>query len=131
MPKQERLPTNARKPGILALLGNPTPMRDLLTQLRQLGMQVDVASGLAEARTAFFGSGGHDCLVIGPDVRPGIAARVAASLRAVDPDLPLACFQAQPARTERRAGDAVLAFHPSSRAGTGALLRFLQALRLR
>jgi len=106
-------------------------MQSLLSHLRQLGMQVDVANGLADARSAFFGSGGHDCLVIGPDVPPGIAAKVATSLREVDPELPLACFQAPPARTERRSGDAVLGFHPSSRAGTGALLRFLQALRLR
>lgn len=129
MPKQVRLPTNARQPGILALLGNPTPMEALLTHLRQLGMHVDVTHDLAGARTLFFGQGGHDCLVIAPDVRPGVAASVTTSLRAIDPDLPMATFGA--ARPERRVNDAVLGFHPGSRAGTGALVRFLRSLRLR
>jgi hypothetical protein len=131
MPKQVRLPTNDRLPGILALLGNPTPMQSLLAHLRQLGMHVDVAQDLAGARSLFFGNGGHDCLVIAPDVRPGIAAQVAASLRSVDPQLPLARFAADQATSDRKANDAVLAFHPGSRAGTGALVRFLRSLRLR
>lgn len=107
-------------------------MQPLLQHLRQLGMHVDVARDVADARTLFFGAGGHDCLVIGPDVRPGLASQVLQALRGVDPQLALATFgpslgaQAMPARC------AVLAaFHPGSRAGTGALVRFLRAMRLR
>lgn len=106
-------------------------MQPLLAHLRQLGMHVDVATGIADARTLFFGTGGHDCLVIAPDVRPGVANQVAQSLRAIDPGLPLATFGGGLAGQPRRAHDAVLALHPGSRAGTGALVRFLRALRLR
>jgi hypothetical protein len=106
-------------------------MQPLLAHLRELGMRVDVATDVADARALFFGTGGHDCLVIAPDVRPGVAARVAQSLRAVDPELPLATFGGELAGSVRRARDAVLALHPGSRAGAGALVRFLRALRLR
>ncbi len=106
-------------------------MQALLRQLAEAGIRVDVASDLAAARTLFFGAGGHDCLVVAPDVRPALAAQVLHSLRSVDPDLPAATFGrpqggARPARTAILAG-----FHPSSRAGAGALLRFLRALDLR
>ncbi|MBZ0150802.1 MAG: hypothetical protein K8J09_04660 [Planctomycetes bacterium] len=121
-----------RQPGILALLADPTPMQALLTHLRSLGITVDVASGLAEARRLFFGAGGHDCLVVGPDVRPAIASRVLASLRTVDPELATATFGPEVSRDRAPTRTAVLAgFHPSSRAGQGALLRFLRTLRLR
>jgi hypothetical protein len=126
------VPEPVRQVGVLALLGNPTPMQPLLAHLRGLGMQVDTVADLAEARTAFFGSGGHDCLVVAPDVRPGIAAQVAGSLRAVDPELPMATFGPALGQRPRRGRDAMLAsYHPSSRAGTGALVRFLRGVRLR
>lgn len=132
LPKQARLPTNDRQPGVLALLGNPTPMEPLLAHLRQLGMQVDVVTDLADARCRFFGAGGHDCLVIAPDVKPGVASQVARSLRSVDPELPMATFGPELGGPTRRAHEAVLAgFHPSSRAGTGALVRFLRSMRRR
>jgi hypothetical protein len=126
-----RLP-NDRQPGVLLLLGDPAPLRPLLEHLRQLGVHVDVAADLAGARALFFSTGGHGCLVIGPDVRPGVAARVARSLRAVDPQLPLATFGPGLGVRPRPARDAVLAgFHPASRAGTGALVRFLRAVGVR
>ncbi len=122
--------TNERQPGILALLGNPTPMQPLLAHLRQLGMHIDVTTDLAGARSMFFAAGGHDCLLIAPDVRPGLASQVAQTLRSVDPDLPMASFAGElPAH--RRANDAVLALHPGARAGTGACVRYLRSLRLR
>ena len=111
------------------LLAEPATMQPLRTHLQQLGIQVDAVEDLAAARTAFFGAGGHDCLVVAPDVRPGLALRVFESLRAVDPDLAMASFgpklgdEARPARQARLA-----AFHPGSRAGTGALLRFLRTM---
>ena len=121
-----------RQPGVLLLLADPAPLQPLLTQLQQVGMQVDLASDLATARTLFFASGGHDCLVIAPDVRPGIASQVVHSLRSVDPDLPMATFGPDLGGPTRPSLHAILSgFHPSSRAGTGALLRFLRAMRLR
>jgi hypothetical protein len=122
------LPTD-RQPGVLLLLGDPVPMQPLLQQLRRLGMHVDVAADLVGARALFFSTGGHDCLVVGPDVRPGVAARVARSLRSVDPELPMATFGPQLGGAGRPARNAVLAgFHPGSRAGAGALVRFLRAV---
>jgi hypothetical protein len=126
------LPTNDRQPGVLLLLGDPLPMRPLLQHLQRLGMHVDVASDLAGARSLFFTTGGHDCLVVAPDVRPGVAARVARSLRSVDPELPMATFGPELGGSPRPARRAQLAgFHPGSRAGTGALVRFLRAVGLR
>lgn len=107
-------------------------MQALLQQLQAEGIAVDVATSLADARQLFFGAGGHDCLVVAPDVRPGLASQVWQSLRTVDPELPTATFGPDlrrpeaPSRTARLAG-----FHPSSRAGAGALLRFLRGLQRR
>jgi hypothetical protein len=120
------------KPGILALLADPTPMQPLLSHLHGLGHAIDVVVDLAGARTSFFSSGGHDCLVIAPDVRPGLASQVVQSLRAVDPELPMATFgpglngEPKPSRLT-----VLAAFHPGSRAGTGAFLRFLGSVRAR
>jgi hypothetical protein len=118
--------------GVLTLLDDPAPIQPLLVELRSHGICVDVARDLVDARALFFGAGGHDCLVIAHDVRPGLASRVLQSLRTVDPELPTATFgpavqqPASPLRTARLAG-----FHPGSRAGAGALLRFLRALSRR
>lgn len=115
---------------VLALLGDPRPMQALLATLRDQAIEVDVATSLADARRVFFGAGGHDCLVLGPDVTPGLASRVVHSLRAVDPELPTASFgpdvreDAACSRTAALAG-----YHPGSRAGAGALLRFLGEIR--
>ncbi|MBX3462536.1 MAG: hypothetical protein KF830_05165 [Planctomycetes bacterium] len=117
---------------VLTLVQDPAPMQPLLRQLRSHGIGVDVAHDLAGARTLFFGAGGHDCLVIGPDVGPGLANRVLESLRSVDPLLPTASFAAPPPHAPSPLRTARLAaFHPGSRAGLGALLRFLRALTRR
>jgi hypothetical protein len=121
-----RLPPE-RRLDVLAICGSRTPMHTLLLQLEKAGFGVDVATDLTEARRAFFGSGGHHCVVVGPDVPPGLAGMVVKSLRKVDPELPAATFGPRlenvPVRTAMLA-----AFHPGSRAGLGALLRFLREL---
>jgi hypothetical protein len=122
---------NERQPGILALLADPAPMRPLLSHLQGLGIVVDVVNDLASARASFFSSGGHDCLVIAPDVRPGIASQVAQSLRSVDPELPMATFGPAVGDNAKSRLAMLAAFHPGSRAGTGAFLRFLHGVRLR
>ena len=122
-------PYDERKPlQVLALTAHPKPMQALLTALRQSGIEVDVASDLQAARSSFFKAGGHDCLVIAPDVRPGMINQVVKSLGHVAPELAMATFGANLSeraviRTAQLGG-----FHPSSRAGQGALLRFLQNL---
>lgn len=113
---------------MLALLADPTPMQALLEQLRATGICVDTADDLQAARSRFFGAGGHDCVVFAPDVQPGLVQRVVASLAALDPGVAVATFGPDPGR-QRPARTAHLAgFHPGSRAGQGALLRFLRGL---
>lgn len=115
---------------VLTLLGDRLPMEALLRELDSQGFRVDVAHTLGDARALFFGAGGHDCLVVAPDVGPGLASKVLNSLRTVDPELPTASFgpslrgKEAPTRTAHLAG-----FHPGSRAGAGALLRFLRNLQ--
>ena len=118
-----------RRLEILALLGDPRPMQPLLRQLRDRQIQVDVAKGLSDAQKLFFGTGGHDCLVVGPDIGPGLATRVLRSLRSVDPALATATFGPDIREDADKSRTAMLtAFHPGSRAGAGALLRFLAGI---
>lgn len=115
--------------GVLLLLNDPLPMQPLLLHLRSHGFSVDLANDLASAQRLFFGAGGHDCLVVAPDVRPGLVGQVLQSLRTVDPKLPTATFGPGLQRRSSSIRTAMLAaFHPGSRAGTGALLRFLRGL---
>ncbi|MBL8748861.1 MAG: hypothetical protein JNK78_06860 [Planctomycetes bacterium] len=118
-----------RRIDVLALLDDPAPMEPLLLELRSHGICVDIAHDLAQARRLFFGAGGHDCLVVAPDVRPGLATQVLQSLRTVDPRLPSATFGPDLHHKQTPLRSAMLAaFHPGSRAGAGALLRFLRTL---
>lgn len=125
------MPSPARQLGVLFLLGDPTPVQPLLVQLRSLGLSIDTAVDGQDARTTFFAAGGHDCLVIAPDVRPGIARSVVQSLRGLDPELPMATFGPAVTGGARSNRVNLASYHPASRAGTGALLRFLRTLRLR
>lgn len=102
-------------------------MQALLRSLREGGFHIDVACDLGSARQVFFAAGGHDCIVIGPDVAPGIADAVVGSLREVDPDLPAVTYGRELGKT-KQARTATLHLHPGSRAGAGALLRFLHEL---
>jgi hypothetical protein len=114
--------------GVLALLGDPRPMQALLAVLREVGLQVDVVIDLRDARTTFFGAGGHDCLVVGPDVKPGLALRVANSLSQLSPKLAMATFGPQLNEQSMNRTVRLGSLHPSSRAGQGALIRFLKSL---
>jgi hypothetical protein len=122
-----RLPPE-RRFDLLAVLADERPMQALLRQLRESGFGIDVASDLAAARQVFFSAGGHHGVLIGPDVAPGIAGAVVVSLREVDPALPAVTFGPALGADAPRSRTAQLVFHPSSRAGLGALLRFLREL---
>ena len=117
-----------RNTGVLLLQDDPRPMQALKDALEREALEVDVVAGLADARASFYRAGGHGCLVVGPGVAPGLAQQVAAALRGLDPRLAVATFgpamrHIGPTRVAHLA-----AFHPSSRAGQGALLRFLLTL---
>jgi hypothetical protein len=117
-----------RRIDLLAVVGDARPMQALLDALMGQGFAVDVARDLATARTAFFGSGGHHCVVFGPDVSPGTAGAIARSLREVDPELPAVSFGPAIDEAGRESRTESLRLHPGSRAGQGALLRFLREL---
>lgn len=122
-------PIDVRPLGVLALLDDPVPLEPLVLHLRSQGFHVDTVRDLAGARASFFGAGGHDCLVVAHDVRPGVATAVLQSLRTVDPDLPTATFGPDPGpRRPNRRTARLSGFHPGSRAGVGALVRFLRSL---
>jgi hypothetical protein len=125
-PRTLRLPPEKRC-DLLALLADERPMQALLRSLREGGFHIDVACDLGSARQVFFAAGGHDCIVIGPDVAPGIADAVVGSLREVDPELPAVTYGRELGKT-KQARTATLHLHPGSRAGAGALLRFLHEL---
>ncbi|MAD34158.1 MAG: hypothetical protein CMJ88_10415 [Planctomycetes bacterium] len=110
----------------ILLLDEAGSMAPLHAMLETLGLSVDRASDLAEARTAFFGAGGHDCLVIGPGVSPGLARKVSNALADIDPNMSFATFGPHLRDTARARTARLSSYHPGSRAGQGALLRFLQ-----
>ena len=110
----------------ILLLENTVSMMPLRDMLEEMGVSVDRASGLADARSAFFGAGGHDCLVIGPGVSPGLARKVSTALAEIDPSLSFATFGPQLPEAARARTARLGSYHPGSRAGQGALLRFLQ-----
>lgn len=103
-------------------------MQSLLGHLQRNGFTVDVARDLAAARRMFFGSGGHRFVLVGPDVAPGLAGAIVHSLRAVDPELPAITFGPAVDRGTPSTRTTTVGFHPGSRAGAGALLRFLHDL---
>ena len=122
------MPNEARRAGVLLLQDDPRPTQGLKQAPEREAVHVDVAVGLADARATFYRAGGHSCLVVGPDITPGVAQRVATSLRSLDPQLAIATF-GPPLRHLGVVRVAHLnAYHPSSRAGQGALMRFLLTL---
>jgi hypothetical protein len=121
-----------RRLDILALTRDARPMRSLLALLRRNGCDVDVVADLEAACGAFCGVGGHQILLVGPDVPEAVAQQVVRALRQVDPGLPAASFGPRWSACPGPAPNAVLAgLHPSSRAGAGALLRWMRGLRER
>lgn len=104
-------------------------MRALLAHLRRQGCGIDTAHDLAECRAAFFRAGGHQLLVVGPDVAISVAEQAVRCLRALDPKLLACTFGPRCSGLEQPARSAVLSgLAPGSRAGFGALMRWLRGL---
>ncbi len=122
-----RLPPE-RRLDLLALVSSPEPLKGLLTSLEEMGFRIDLAEDAQSARLAFFQSGGHQILLLAPDVPPGIARQVLGSLQNLDPDLPVIAYGDCLTRKPLPPGVTALRFHPSSRAGLGALLRVMKKL---
>ena len=122
-----RLPPN-RHLDLLALVGSPEPLAGLLATLQRMGFGVDLARELRAAQSTFFQSGGHELLVLAPDVAPGLARQVLDSLRQVDPDLAVITYGSALSRNLLPLGVTSLTLHPSSRAGLGAFLSVVRKL---
>lgn len=98
----------------------------LLASLQRTGAVVDLAHDLAQARAVFLARGGHGWLVLLPDVMPALAAEAAHDLRALDDRLHVVVFGVEQLRDCQAARTVRLhAYHPSSRAGIGAVLKLI------
>lgn len=111
---------------VLALQGRDASLTRLAEALRDRGIHVDLVATLTELRHAFFQRGGHDALLIGPDVAAGAARRAIDCLTEVDDGVRVLAFGQRTARLHRQA-EVIATFHPSSRAALGAVLRLLPA----
>ncbi len=102
----------------------------LCSALEQQGIAIDVAGSPAQARDLFLHRGGHRLLVLGPDAGSGMAQQVAHALRSVDPELPVVAFGHGFRDTGIKGLTRIPDFHPSSRAGIGAVLKVIHGLGL-
>lgn len=100
----------------------------LCSALEQQGIAIDVAGSTEQARDLFLDRGGHRLLVVGPDTGAGMAQQVAHALRSVDPQLPVVAFGQSFRDTRIKWLTRIPDFHPSSRAGIGAVLKVIQGL---
>jgi hypothetical protein len=119
---------------VLALQGALASLGTLATGLRQAGLRVDLVEDLEQLRDAFFSRGGHDALLVGPDVHGPVARRAIECLAEIDQAVQILVFGSRcgpehdagtPSSVARAVSQAT-AFHPSSRAGLGAVLRLLR-----
>jgi len=99
-------------------------MRTLLDGLRTLGFEIDEVHDLAGMRAAFFRSGGHRTLLLGPGLSPALAARASADLLAIDPELRVLAFGEHPRGTLPAAVARLQAHHPATRGALAAVLRW-------
>ncbi len=90
-------------------------------------MLLDVAGSMCDLRTAFFSRGGHEVFIVMPDVPVSLAERAVQALRELDSDVSVVVFgsglrHAELPGTVHRCPE----FHPTSRAGIGAVLRAVE-----
>ncbi len=118
-----------RRPEALALCGREPELAALVHALREAGLGVEIVTSLIELRQAFFRAGGHDVLILGPDLPAPIAARAARSLRALDGGLMILAFGELPRNLLPADAVRLQAHHPASRAAARAVLRAVAARR--
>jgi hypothetical protein len=113
---------------VLVMCGVAARAQRLLASLQRAGAAVDLAGDLGQARERFLARGGHDWLVLLPDVPPALATEAVHDLRALDARLRVVVFGSGQLRECNAARVVRLqAYHPSSRAGIGAVLKLLVA----
>ncbi len=103
-------------------------LQGLCDALKAEDSRIDLVGSVQDAQEAFFRSGGHRFLIIGPDVSPGLAMQISHSLRRVDPNISILVFGPDLLRQEKKEGlTRIPSFHPCSRAGIGAVLKATRA----
>jgi hypothetical protein len=114
---------------LLAVTTVPASLAGLATALGEQEIPIDLVSDLRGARRSFLHRGGHRMLLLAPDLAPATALRITQSLLAVDPTVRVVVFGRELLRQQ---GDRVFrrlaSYHPSSRAGIGAVLRVVKEL---
>ena len=116
-------------PELLVVSASEPTMAALIEALDAHGVSADLVHALPEARNTFLARGGHQLLVLAPDLSPAIMRQISASLTRVDPTLSVVAFEepgssgpAGPGSPRR------ILYHPSSRAAVGAVLKALHNL---
>jgi hypothetical protein len=111
---------------VLALSSAPQTLTALRRALLEAGFRWTRAATLADAQAAFLAMGGQDGLIIAPDASPSVAEQVVLSLRRLDPRLPVLVFGRDLLRGCTALGRVhrLPEYHPASRAGVGAVLKW-------
>lgn len=115
---------------ILTIQSRSADWPQLAAELEQRRCTVDTVESFAEACEMFFVRGGHDLVVVGPDVPPSIARDCVRGLHTVDPNLPFIVFGDLALRGISVDGQLhrLRDFHPASRAGVVAVWRIATTL---
>jgi hypothetical protein len=122
--------SDERVPEIVVLCRSGFRVEPLRRELERHGLRFDVARSLEELRSAFFRRGGHDLLLLTPDLSPNFAERAADAVHDLDPNVAVVAFGRELGRaTFRGIVTRLPEFHPASRAGVGAVLRVLSVRR--
>ena len=116
-------------PELLVVAAAELTMAALIEALDEHGVRADLVHALHEARNTFLARGGHQLLVLAPDLPPASARQISASLKRVDPSLSVVAFgePGSPGPNEPGSPRRIL-YHPSSRAAVGAVLKALHDL---
>jgi hypothetical protein len=107
---------------LLVFARDPETATSLCRNLDAVGFTSDPVTTLADAQAAFLQRGGHALLIITPDVPTGRARRLIETLHGVDEKLSTIVFGEETLRGESFPHlHRIKSFHPSSRAGVGAI----------
>ncbi len=113
-----------RQTELLVVAKAEPTMASLVSALEEHGVTSDVVNALEQARETFLANGGHRALVLAPDLTPSLARELIESLTSVDPDLSVVTFGEGQWRQRPSHGLVRrIAYHPSSRAAVGAVLK--------
>lgn len=113
-----------RRFDVLAIARDAATVSPLATFLKDLAVSIEIVHDVPDALRAFQDRGGHDALVLAPDVAPAIANEAMERLRSVDARLVVIVFGRNLLLHQKRV--LRLGGHlPNTRAGAFALWRGL------